>query len=109
MISPQTFNLFLFVMAVIAVVVFVALFFVDAGYGKFYTPKWGPTLDNHLGWFLMEVPVFLAMLLLWWFSDRRTDGVRMVFLVLSSCTISTAPSSSRGSCGDIAGCLGPSC
>ena len=82
MISPQTFNLFLFVMAVIAVVVFVALFFVDAGYGKFYTPKWGPTLDNHLGWFLMEVPVFLAMLLLWWFSDRRTDGVRMVFLVL---------------------------
>ncbi|MBQ1672469.1 MAG: 3-oxo-5-alpha-steroid 4-dehydrogenase, partial [Bacteroidales bacterium] len=69
-------------MAVIAVVVFVSLFFVDAGYGKFYHPKWGPSLDNHLGWFLMEVPVFLAMLLLWWFSDRRTDGVRMVFLIL---------------------------
>ena len=30
----------------------------------------------------MEVPVFLAMLLLWWFSDRRTDGVRMLFLIL---------------------------
>ena len=82
MISSQTFTVFLIVMAVIAVVVFVSLFFVDAGYGKFYHPKWGPSLDNHLGWFLMEVPVFLAMLLLWWFSDRRTDGVRMLFLIL---------------------------
>ncbi len=82
MISSQTFTVFLIVMALIAVVVFVSLFFVDAGYGKFYHPKWGPSLDNHLGWFLMEVPVFLAMLLLWWFSDRRTDGVRMVFLIL---------------------------
>ncbi len=82
MISSQTFTVFLIVMALIAVVVFVSLFFVDAGYGKFYHPKWGPSLDNHLGWFLMEVPVFLAMLLLWWFSDRRTDGVRMLFLIL---------------------------
>ena len=82
MITLHTFNLFLLVMAVLAVVVFIALFFIDAGYGKFYQPKWGPSLDNHLGWFLMEVPVFVAMLLLWWFSDRRADGVRMVFLLL---------------------------
>ena len=40
-------------MAAIAVVVFVSLYFVDAGYGKFYNKNWGPTLDNHLGWFLM--------------------------------------------------------
>ena len=80
--SANGFNLFLIVMAVLAVVVFVALFFVDAGYGKFYQPKWGPTLDNHLGWFLMEVPVFLAMLLLWWLSERRADSVRLVFLLL---------------------------
>ena len=65
------FNLFLIVMAVIAVVVYVSLFFVDAGYGRFYQPKWGPSLDNHWGWFLMEVPVFVAMLVLWWLSPRR--------------------------------------
>ncbi|MBO6083028.1 MAG: 3-oxo-5-alpha-steroid 4-dehydrogenase [Bacteroidales bacterium] len=82
MITIQTFNLFLLVMAVIAVAVFIALFFIDAGYGKFYQPKWGPAIDNHLGWFLMEVPVFVAMLVLWWFSDRRADGVRMIFLLL---------------------------
>lgn len=78
----EAFNIFLLVMAIIAVVVFLALFFVNAGYGKFYNKRWGPTLDNHLGWFLMEAPVFVAMLVLWWLSDRRTDYVRLVFLLL---------------------------
>lgn len=82
MITAHTFNVFLLIMTALAVVVFIALFFIDAGYGKFYQPKWGPSLDNHWGWFLMEVPVFAAMLVLWWFSDRRTDGVRMIFLLL---------------------------
>lgn len=82
MFSVSTFNIVLIVMTVMAVVVFVSLFFVDAGYGRFYAPKWGPAIDNRLGWMLMEAPVFVAMLLLWWFSDRREDGIRLVFLLL---------------------------
>ena len=82
MLSLHAFYVFLVVMAVLAVVVFFCLYHVDAGYGKFYGPKWGPSLDNRLGWVLMEAPVFVAMLLLWWFSDRRADGVRLVFLLL---------------------------
>lgn len=82
MISAHAFNLFLLVMAAVAVVVFVSLYFVNAGYGKFYSAKWGVSLDNHLGWFLMEVPVFLVMLLLWALSDRKGDLVRLVFLLL---------------------------
>ncbi|MBQ6769504.1 MAG: DUF1295 domain-containing protein [Bacteroidales bacterium] len=78
----QQFNIFLIAMASIAVVVFVALFFVDAGYGKFYDRKWGPAVNNKLGWVLMESPVFFAMLLFWFFSDRRDDLVRMAFLFL---------------------------
>ena len=66
----------------IAVVVFVSLFFVDAGYGKFYDKKWGPAINNKLGWVLMEAPVFFAMLVLWLCSDRRDDLVRMAFLFL---------------------------
>ena len=76
------FNVFLVAMSAIAVVVFVALFFVDAGYGKFYDKKWGPAVNNKLGWVLMESPVFFAMLLLWLLSDRRTDLVRLAFLFL---------------------------
>ena len=82
MLSLQGFHLFLIIMAVLAVVVFICLYRVDAGYGKFYAPKWGPSLDNRLGWMLMEAPVFVAMLLLWWFSARRADPVRVVFLLL---------------------------
>ena len=78
----HAFYVFLAIMAVVAVVVFVSLFFVDAGYGKFYNPKWGPAVNNKLGWVLMESPVFLAMLLLWFFSDRRGDLVRLAFLFL---------------------------
>ena len=80
--SIHSFYLFLIIMAAIALVVYVSLFFVDAGYGKFYNPKWGPAVNNKLGWVLMESPVFLAMLFLWLFSDRRGDLVRLAFLFL---------------------------
>ena len=80
--SIHQFNIFLIVMACVAVVVFVSLFFVDAGYGKFYDRKWGLAVNNKLGWVLMESPVFVAMLLLWLCSDRRGDLVRLAFLFL---------------------------
>lgn len=69
-------------MSALAAVVFVCLFFVDAGYGKFYTKKWGPAINNRLGWVLMESPVFAAMLALWLCSDRKDDIVRLVFLIV---------------------------
>jgi len=80
--SAESFNIFLWVMTAVAAVVFVSLFKVDAGYGKFYDKKWGPAVNNRLGWVLMESPVFIAMLLLWAFSDRRDDIVRLAFLVI---------------------------
>lgn len=80
--SVEQFNIFLWVMTAIAAVVFVVLFKVDAGYGKFYDRKWGPAVNNRLGWVLMESPVFIAMLLLWAFSDRRADIARLAFLVI---------------------------
>jgi len=82
MITLNQFNVFLIVMASVAVVVFVSLFFVDAGYGKFYDKKWGSAVNNKLGWVLMEAPVFIAMMVLWLCSDRRDDLVRLAFLFL---------------------------
>lgn len=66
----------------IAFIVFACLFFVDAGYGKFYDRKWGPAINNRAGWILMEAPVFIAMLLLWALSDRKDDIVRLCFLII---------------------------
>ena len=78
----QYFNTFLLVMTITAVVVFIALYFVTAGYGVFYNKKWGPTLPNKLGWILMEAPVFIVMLLLCVFSERSTNVVCLIFLIL---------------------------
>ena len=76
------FNWFLITMAVIAVIVFVALFFVKAGYGVFFSPKWGPSISNRWGWVIMEAPVFITMLVLWLLSDRTDDPVRLAIFLL---------------------------
>jgi len=73
---------FLIGMSVIAVIVFIALYFVDAGYGIFYTRKWGFSLPNKAGWILMEAPVFFIMLIMWYLSPRRGDLVCLAFLFL---------------------------
>ncbi|MBQ8811454.1 MAG: DUF1295 domain-containing protein [Bacteroidales bacterium] len=49
-------------MAVIAVIVFVALFFFKAGYGYLSSSKWGPAINNKTAWVLMEAPAFIFML-----------------------------------------------
>ncbi len=80
--QPGCFNIFLSVMALTAVVVFVALHFVEAGYGVMYTRRWGVTVNNRIGWIMMEAPVFVAMALLWWFSGRRTETAPVVMFLL---------------------------
>ena len=49
-------------MFVIAVVVYMALFFLKAGYGYLSTSNWGPKISNKAAWVIMEAPSFLFML-----------------------------------------------
>jgi 3-oxo-5-alpha-steroid 4-dehydrogenase 1 len=49
----------------LAPVVFVALLFVRAPYGRHIRQGWGPTLDSRLGWFLMEMPAVLVFGGIW--------------------------------------------
>ena len=50
-------------MAVLAVIVFIALFFFKAGYGYLGGGNWGPKISNRAGWVIMECPAFLFMLM----------------------------------------------
>ena len=63
--SEEGFHLFLGVMCVIALFVFIALYFVKAGYGMFRTASWGYSISNKAAWVLMEAPVFIVMFWLW--------------------------------------------
>ena len=69
-------------MTIIAVIVFIALYFVTAGYGVFYNKKWGPSIPNKLGWVLMESPVFIVMIILALLSERSSNVVCLIFLIL---------------------------
>ncbi|MGN0237295.1 MAG: DUF1295 domain-containing protein [Lepagella sp.] len=70
------------VMLLLAVVVFFALQYITAGYGMMYNKKWGFTLNNRLGWVLMEAPSFVAMLLFWLLSDRAAQTSLIVMALL---------------------------
>lgn len=63
--TETAYNLLLKSMVAMASVVFVALYFVKAGYGKFRTPAWGFSINNKTAWVLMEAPVFFTMAVLW--------------------------------------------
>ena len=79
--SITAFNLFLGVMSLIALIVFIALYFVKAGYGIFRTASWGVAISNKLAWILMEAPVFLVMCWMWMHSERRFDPVILTFFI----------------------------
>ena len=70
------------VMRILAVVVFFALQYITAGEGMMYNKKWGLTLNNRLGWVVMEAPSFIAMLLFWFLSDRAAETSLIVMALL---------------------------
>lgn len=82
MISYSSFHMLLGVMSVLALVVFVALYFVKAGYGMFRTASWGWSIDNRLAWVLMEAPVFVVMWWLWAASGVGMSQPLFLFFLL---------------------------
>lgn len=81
-IALHEFNIFLLIMSGIAAVVFVALYFLKAGYGMFSDSRWGISLNNKVAWVLMEAPVFIVMALLWWGSERRFETAPLIIFLL---------------------------
>ncbi len=78
----HSFNIFLGAMSLIALVVFISLYFVKAGYGMFRSSSWGMSINNRLAWILMESPVFIVMFVLWFGSERRFMAVPLVLFLL---------------------------
>jgi 3-oxo-5-alpha-steroid 4-dehydrogenase 1 len=62
--TAEIYNSVLIVMGVLAVIVFIALQWIEAPYGMAFRKGWGPSVNNRVGWIAMEAPAFIAML---WF------------------------------------------
>jgi len=66
----------------LAAVTFVALFFVNAPYGRFTRGGWGPRISARWGWVLMESPSLITFVVLYAVGDQRGNPVAIVLLVL---------------------------
>lgn len=75
------FNSLLIGWVALAVVVFIALFFVAAPYGRHTRKGWGYSVGNKLGWVLMEAPAPLAFAVCFLIGSHITM-VTLVFLLL---------------------------
>lgn len=76
--DPIFFDIVTGTMAVLAVIVFIVLQRVDAGYGMTFTTKWGVSMSNKVGWVLMELPAFVVMALIWATSPRAAQPAACV-------------------------------
>jgi protein-S-isoprenylcysteine O-methyltransferase Ste14 len=65
----------------LAAVVAVALFFVDAPYGRHTRRGWGPTIGDKAGWIVMEAPSALGMVV-FYFLGRPHGLAPLVFLAM---------------------------
>lgn len=79
--TTTCFTLFLIIMTAIATIVFVTLYFVEAGYGMLFDKKWGAPIPNKIAWVCMEAPVFIVMLILWSGSERQFETVPLLFFL----------------------------
>ena len=79
--TQEDFSILLIIMAVIAAIVFVTLYFVEAGYGMLFNKKWGVPIPNKIAWVCMEAPVFIVMLVLWAGSERQFETVPLLFFL----------------------------
>ncbi len=78
----SAFYIYLWVMTGIAVITFITLYFVEAGYGMLISKKWGKTINNKWAWFVMEFTIFILMCVMWLTSEHRWEIVPMVFLLI---------------------------
>jgi 3-oxo-5-alpha-steroid 4-dehydrogenase 1 len=75
------FNGILIGWSVLAIIVFIALFFIAAPYGRHIRRGWGHTINNRLGWVFMEAPSPLVFAILF-IVGGRFNVATVVFLLM---------------------------
>lgn len=80
--EPVFFNILIITWTIFSAVVFVMLFFVAAPYGRHARKGWGFSIDNRLGWLVMEAPAALIFLIFYVFGKNNLSLISIIFLVL---------------------------
>ena len=86
--GQQTFEFLLLAMSALAVIVFVALYYVRAGYGMFHTPKWGLSVTGRTDEaFAFPCNVCLGV----WNSSVRFDAALLFFFRIAFISMPLSP------------------
>jgi len=81
MISEHHYFTLLYIWIVLAVVTFPVLLRITAPYGRHTKDTWGPTINNRLGWLLMEAPVVIVFS--WFFFTGSATKTIPVYIFFS--------------------------
>jgi len=76
------YNLLLWTVFISGILIFIALWFIKAPYGRHYRKGWGLATSARLGWMVMESPAVLVMAYLFTISHRTADVVAIVFFLI---------------------------
>jgi 3-oxo-5-alpha-steroid 4-dehydrogenase 1 len=76
------FQILLFVWFLIAIFVFIILFFISAPYGRYLRKGWGLTVSSRLGWILMESPASLGFIFWFIMGKHSLHPVSIVFFIV---------------------------
>jgi len=76
------YEIFLITSFSLATITFVALFFVNAPYGRHIRRGWGPSLPNWLGWLIMESPSAIIFAALFIIGEAPKSTPMLIFFLM---------------------------
>ncbi|MFW9942468.1 MAG: methyltransferase [Candidatus Thorarchaeota archaeon] len=74
------YNFLMLFFGLASILIFIILFFIPAGYGQYVDKKWGPTINNKFGWFIMEIPAVIVYLIYYLVGDHKKDLIPLIFM-----------------------------
>jgi len=78
----EHFNILVIAWMGLAVLLFPLLLKVRAPYGRHVSRKWGPAIDNRLGWFIMELPSLVLITVLFLTGNKWEINILWLFFML---------------------------
>lgn len=76
------FEIIVWIWIIVPVLIFPILLKINVPYGRHASDGWGPMIDNHWGWFWMEVPALLTFPLLASFGPEEKDFLSWILIGL---------------------------
>lgn len=79
MITESLFTQIAYLWIILALVLFPILLWINPPYGRYRDKRWGPRINNRLGWTLMELPSLLLFSILFLSGDNIKEAPAWIF------------------------------